>query len=74
MQSATTDVLISAEELSDSCEWMPTITTTFMFTKILRRLIVENNETRAWQAWKMTCGTVLVIALVLTVMHLVVGG
>jgi len=53
---------------------MPTITTTFVFTKILRRLIVENNETRAWQAWKMTCGTVLVIALVLTVMHLVVGG
>lgn len=33
-----------------------------------------DNETRAWQAWKMTCGTVLVIALLLTVIHLVVGG
>ncbi len=32
-----------------------------------------DDETRAWQAWKMTCGTVLVIALLLTVVHIVVG-
>ncbi len=32
-----------------------------------------DNETRAWQAWKITCGTVLVIALLLTVVHLVMG-
>lgn len=38
-----------------------------------RRLVVGDNETRAWQAWKITCGTVLVIALLLTVVHLVMG-
>jgi hypothetical protein len=38
-----------------------------------RRPIVKNNETRAWQAWKTTCYTTLVIALLLTVVHVVVG-
>lgn len=35
--------------------------------------MVEDHETQAWQAWKITCGTVVVIALLLTVVHLVVG-
>jgi len=35
---------------------------------------VNHNDTRAWQAWKMTCYTVLIIALVITVVHVVFGG
>jgi t-SNARE complex subunit (syntaxin) len=34
---------------------------------------VKDNETRAWRDWKMTCYTVLVIALLLTVAHVVSG-
>lgn len=35
---------------------------------------MKDNETRAWRDWKMTCYTVLVVALLVTVVHLVVGG
>jgi hypothetical protein len=42
--------------------------------KANRRLTVNDNDTRAWQAWKMTCYTVLIIALVITVVHVVFGG
>ncbi len=41
---------------------------------VSRRLIVKDNETRAWQVWKATCYTMLVIALLVTVVHVVVGG
>jgi hypothetical protein len=36
-------------------------------------VIVKNHETRAWQAWKTTYYTVLVIALFITVAHVIVG-
>lgn len=36
-----------------------------------KRLIVKDNETRAWQVWKATCYTILVIALLVTVVHVV---
>ena len=32
---------------------------------------MKDNETRAWRDWKMTCYTVLVIALLVTVAHVV---
>lgn len=35
---------------------------------------MNDNDTRAWQAWKMTCYTVLIIALAITVVHVVYGG
>lgn len=47
--------------------------TSDLWFKVNRRLIVNDDDTRAWQAWKITCGTVLVIALLLTVVHLVMG-
>lgn len=34
---------------------------------------MKDDETRAWRAWKITCCAVLVIALVVTVVHAVVG-
>ncbi len=34
---------------------------------------MKDNETQAWQAWKITCYTVLVIALLITIAHVVVG-
>lgn len=34
---------------------------------------MKDNETQAWQGWKITCYTVLVIALVVTVAHLAFG-
>jgi len=34
---------------------------------------MKDNETRAWQAWKTTCYTMLAIALLLTVVHVVLG-
>jgi t-SNARE complex subunit (syntaxin) len=36
-------------------------------------MIVKNHETRAWRSWKITCYTVMVIALLVTVAHLVLG-
>lgn len=50
------------------------ILTTQVRILVSRRLIVKNNETRAWQDLKMTCYTMLVIALLVTVVHVVVGG
>jgi hypothetical protein len=41
--------------------------------RVNRRLIMKDNETQAWQAWKITCYTVLVIALLITIAHVVVG-
>jgi hypothetical protein len=35
---------------------------------------VNDNETQAWQAWKMTLYTVLIIALLITVVHVAMGG
>lgn len=34
---------------------------------------MTDNEMRGWQAWKATCYTVLVIALLVTVAHMVLG-
>ena len=34
---------------------------------------MKNHETRAWRNWKITCYTVMVIALLVTVSHLVLG-
>ncbi len=34
---------------------------------------MKDNETRAGQTWKTTCYTMLVIALLVTVVHVVVG-
>lgn len=34
---------------------------------------MNNNETRAWQAWKTTFCVVLIVALLITVAHAVVG-
>lgn len=41
--------------------------------KVNRRLIVNDDERRAWQAWKVTYYTVLVIALVAAIAHVLVG-
>jgi hypothetical protein len=41
--------------------------------KVNRRLIMKDSETQSWQAWKITCYTVLVIALLITVVSVVVG-
>jgi hypothetical protein len=34
---------------------------------------VKDDETRAWRDWKTTCYTVLLIALLVTAAHVVVG-
>ena len=49
------------------------ILTTQVTIPVRRRLIVEDNEMRAWRAWKITCCTVLVLALLVTAVHIVAG-
>jgi len=41
--------------------------------KANRRLIMKDNETQAWQVWKITFCVVVIVALLITVAHVVVG-
>ncbi|QPD02369.1 MAG: hypothetical protein Nkreftii_000143 [Candidatus Nitrospira kreftii] len=41
--------------------------------KVNRRLIMKDNETQAWQAWKIAFCVVVIVALFITVAHVVVG-
>lgn len=34
---------------------------------------MKDNETQAWQVWKITFGVVVIVALLITVAHVVVG-
>lgn len=47
---------------------------TWVLMSVNRRLIVKDNETQAWQAWKITWYTVPVIALLATVAHVALWG
>ena len=41
--------------------------------KANRRLIMKDNETQAWQVWKITFCAVVIVALLITAAHVVVG-
>lgn len=41
--------------------------------RVNRRLIMKDNETREWQVWKITFCVVVIVALFITVAHVVVG-